>query len=88
MLENLLDQESTRPVDRPPNPSEAIAPLDISHLTIEDDEPVDNFQSEVVEQVRVSVGRKASPSLSIIDSQSVKLGQKGGPKLGLMVIRR
>jgi transposase len=46
------------------------------------------INTALVEQVRVSVGRKASPSLSIIDSQSVKLGQKGGPKLGLMVIRR
>jgi transposase len=46
------------------------------------------INTALVEQVRVSVGRKASPSLSIIDSQSVKLGQKGGPKLGLMVIRK
>jgi transposase len=46
------------------------------------------INTALVEQVRVSVGRKASPSLSIIDSQSVKLGQKGGPKLGLMAIRR
>lgn len=46
------------------------------------------INTALVEQVRVSVGRKASPSLSIIDSQSVKLGQKGGPKLGSMAIRR
>ncbi|UBF26168.1 IS5 family transposase [Kovacikia minuta CCNUW1] len=32
----------------------------------------------LVQQVRISEGRAAQPSLAIIDSQSVKLGQKGG----------
>jgi transposase len=36
----------------------------------------------LVEDVRESVGRATEPSLTIIDSQSVKLGQKGGSKLG------
>jgi transposase len=34
----------------------------------------------LVGEVRQSVGRAAEPSLTIIDSQSVKLGQKGGRK--------
>jgi Uma2 family endonuclease len=53
MLENLLDQESSHQVDRSLNPSEAIESFDISHLTIEDDEPVDNFQSEVQQRLLV-----------------------------------
>jgi transposase len=36
----------------------------------------------LVKEVRESVGRAAAPSLTIIDSQSVKLGQKGEKKLG------
>jgi hypothetical protein len=35
----------------------------------------------LVKRVRQSVGREAEPSLTIIDSPSVKLGQKGGTKL-------
>lgn len=42
----------------------------------------------LVGQVREAEGRKAEPSLTIIDSQSVKLGEKGGPKLGSMAIRK
>lgn len=37
-----------------------------------------------VREVRMSEGRDAEPSLAIIDSQSVKLGQKGGTNRGLM----
>ena len=33
-------------------------------------------------------GREAEPSLTIIDSQSVKLGQKGGTQAGLMATKR
>lgn len=39
-------------------------------------------------EVRVSEGREAQPSLAIIDSQSVKLGQKGGTNRALMVINK
>jgi transposase len=42
----------------------------------------------LVEDVRQSVGRAAEPSLTIIDSQSVKLGQKGGRKLESMATKR
>lgn len=42
----------------------------------------------LVQQVRVSEGREAQPSLAIIDSQSVKLGQKGGRNTGLMATNR
>lgn len=38
----------------------------------------------LVRQVRQAAGRNAQPSLAIIDSQSVKLGQKGGRNTGLM----
>lgn len=38
----------------------------------------------LVDKVRVSEGRDAEPSLAIVDSQSVKLGQKGGRSKGLM----
>jgi transposase len=37
-----------------------------------------------VQQVRSSVGREAQPRKAIIDSQSVKLGQKGGRNTVLM----
>lgn len=46
------------------------------------------INQELVRVVRQSVGREAEPSLTIIDSQSVKLGQKGGRKSGLTVTRR
>lgn len=42
----------------------------------------------LVSDVRQSVGRECEPSLTIIDSQSVKLGQKGGRKSGLMATKR
>lgn len=44
----------------------------------------EQINSVLVQQVRSSVGREAQPSLVIIDSQSVKLGQKGGRNTGLM----
>jgi putative transposase len=37
----------------------------------------------LVEQVRVAAGREAQPSLTIIDSQSVKLGRPGGEEIGV-----
>lgn len=42
----------------------------------------------LLRDVRRSVGRQAEPSLGIIDSQSVRLGEKGGSKSGLMVSKR
>jgi transposase len=42
----------------------------------------------LVQQVRVHEGRDAQPSLAIIDSQSVKLGQKGGKNMVSMAINR
>lgn len=42
----------------------------------------------LVQIVRQSVGRESEPSLTIIDSQSVKLGQKGGRKSVLMATKR
>jgi transposase len=42
----------------------------------------------LVQRVRVSEGRDPEPSLTIIDSQSVKLGQKGGRKWALMATKR
>jgi len=42
----------------------------------------------LVKRVRQAAGREAEPSLTIIDSQSVKLGQKGGAKLALMAIKK
>lgn len=42
----------------------------------------------LVKRVRQAAGREAEPSLTIIDSQSVKLGQKGGPKLASMATKR
>ncbi|UBF27583.1 IS5 family transposase [Kovacikia minuta CCNUW1] len=42
----------------------------------------------LVQQVRISEGRAAQPSLAIIDSQSVKLGQKGGRNTELMATSR
>ncbi len=42
----------------------------------------------LVSQVRVQAGREAHPSLGMIDSQSVRLGEKGGRKLGLMASKR
>jgi transposase len=42
----------------------------------------------LVQSVREAAGRESEPSLTIIDSQSVKLGQKGGSKLVWMAIKR
>ena len=42
----------------------------------------------LVQQVRVEAGREPEPSLAIMDSQSVKLGQKGGKNRDLMATRR
>jgi transposase len=48
----------------------------------------EDINQALVTVVRQSVGREASPSLTIIDSQSVKLGQKGGRKSGLTATKR
>ena len=42
----------------------------------------------LVKQVRQQEGRNAEPSLVIIDSQSVKLGQKGARNTALMATKR
>lgn len=42
----------------------------------------------LVREVRLAAGREADPSLAIIDSQSVKLGQKGGRTTALMATKR
>lgn len=42
----------------------------------------------LVEEVRRAAGRMEQPSLGIIDSQSVRLGEKGGQKLELMASKR
>lgn len=42
----------------------------------------------LVGEVRWLLGRAKEPSLGIIDSQSVKLGQKGGMKLAWMVTKK
>lgn len=42
----------------------------------------------LVGELRWVSGREKEPSLGIIDSQSVKLGQKGGMTLALMVTRK
>lgn len=42
----------------------------------------------LVGEVRRAAGRMEQPSLGIIDSQSVRLGEKGGQKLGLTASRR
>ena len=44
----------------------------------------EQINTALVQQVRLREGRDAQPSLTIIDSQSVKLGQKGGNNRGLM----
>ena len=48
----------------------------------------ESINAALVACVRESVGRESEPSLTVIDSQSVKLGQKGGPKLGLTGTKR
>ncbi len=42
----------------------------------------------LVQQVRLQEGRDVQPSLAIIDSQSVKLGQKGGKNMAWMATNR
>ncbi|HEY9806510.1 MAG TPA: IS5 family transposase [Candidatus Obscuribacterales bacterium] len=48
----------------------------------------EQINQALVQQVRLHEGRDAQPSLAIIDSQSVKLGQKGGKNTGSMAINR
>lgn len=48
----------------------------------------ERINTELVRQVRVEAGREAQPSLGIIDSQSVKLGQKGARNTGSMATKR
>lgn len=48
----------------------------------------EQINTVLVRQVRLEAGRDAEPSLAIIDSQSVKLGQKGAKNTGLMATRR
>lgn len=42
----------------------------------------------LVKEVRQSCGRTQTPSLGIIDSQSVRLGEKGGRQSGSMALRK
>lgn len=42
----------------------------------------------LVQRVRISEGREADPSLAIIDSQSVKLGQKGAKNKALTLTKK
>ena len=44
----------------------------------------EQINDALVRQVRQAEGREAEPSLAIIDSQSVRLGQKGGTNRGWM----
>jgi transposase len=48
----------------------------------------EQINTALVREARLAAGREAEPSLSIIDSQSVKLGQKGGRNRALMATRR
>lgn len=48
----------------------------------------EQINTTVIRQVRKGEGRKPEPSLAIIDSQSVKLGQKGAKNTGLMATKR
>lgn len=48
----------------------------------------EQINAEFVKQVREEAGRDPQPSLVIIDSQSVKLGQKGGRNRALTATRR
>ncbi len=48
----------------------------------------DQINDALVRQVRQAEGREAEPSLAIIDSQSVKLGQKGGMNTEWMATSR
>jgi transposase len=48
----------------------------------------ETINTTLVGQVRQWEGRAAEPSLGIIDSQSVRLGEKGGRKLALTATKR
>jgi transposase len=48
----------------------------------------EQINTSLVREVRLTAGRDAEPTLAIIDSQSVKLGQKGGRNTGPMATRR
>jgi len=48
----------------------------------------EQINTELVQQVRVEAGREPEPSLVMIDSQSVKLGQKGGRNRALTATKR
>ncbi len=47
----------------------------------------ESINQALVKQVRHSVGRAEAPSLGIIDSQSVRLGEKRGRKSGSMATK-
>ena len=47
-----------------------------------------HINAVLVREARLAEGRDAEPSLAIIDSQSVKLGQKGGRNKALTGTRR
>ena len=48
----------------------------------------ESINQALVGEVRQAVGRETEPSLGIIDSQSVRLGEKGGQKLEWMATKR
>lgn len=48
----------------------------------------EQINTVLVREVRLAAGREAEPSLAIIDSQSVRLGQKGGKNTERMATRR
>lgn len=48
----------------------------------------ESINQALVGEVRQAVGREAEPSLGIIDSQSVRLGEKGGQTLEWMATKR
>lgn len=48
----------------------------------------EQINQALVQQVRLQEGRDAQPSLAILDSQSVKLGQKGGKSRAWMATNR
>jgi transposase len=49
---------------------------------------LEQINQTLVQQVRLREGREAEPSLVIMDSQSVKLGQKGGRNRGMTATKR
>jgi transposase len=48
----------------------------------------EQINRSLAQQVRKSQSRDIQPSLILIDSQSIKVGEKGGRKSDLMAIRR